>query len=84
MIEANYGRALLYIENSMNYQKRSYDLHINKELESIFIEVINSKGKNLIIGCIYHHPSMNPTEFAGIYMSELLQIIFKRRQNNHA
>ena len=27
----------------------------------------------MIVACIYRHPSMNPTEFIDIYLSELLQ-----------
>ena len=46
-----------------------------KELESSFIEVVNLKGNNLIIRCIYRHPSMNPTEFIDVYMLDLLQKI---------
>ena len=48
-----------------------------KELESIFIVVINSKGKNLIIGCIYQFRSINPNEFTDIYISKLLGKISK-------
>ena len=48
-------------------------MYKKKELESIFIEVINAKSKNLIIGCIYRHPSMNPNEFIDVSMSDLLQ-----------
>ena len=72
--EANCGGALLYIDNSINYIVRD-DLCIyrNKELESVFIEILNSKGKNTIVGCVYQHPCMNPTEFIDIYPSELLQ-----------
>ena len=76
--EANCSGALLYIDNSLNYTVTN-DLAIykKKELESIFIEVINPKSKNLIIGCIYKHPSMNPNEFIDVYMSNLLQKISK-------
>ena len=72
--EANCGGALLYIDNNINYIVRD-DLCIyrSKELESVFIEIINSKGKNTIVGCVYRHPCMNPTEFIDIYLSELLQ-----------
>ena len=61
----------------MSYTVRD-DLAIykKKELESIFIEVINPKGKNLIIGCIYCHPSVNP-ELTDFYMSDLLQKVSK-------
>ena len=72
--EANCGGALLYIDNNINYIVRD-DLCIyrSKELESVFIKIINSKGKNTIEGCVYRHPCMNPTEFVDIYLSELLQ-----------
>ena len=51
--EANCRSALLYIDNNINYIVRD-DLCIyrSKELESIFIEIINSKGKNTIVGCV--------------------------------
>ena len=42
-----------------------------------FIEVINSKGKNIILGCIYQQPSTNPTEFIDIFISKLLWKISK-------
>ena len=47
----------------INYIARD-DLCISKakELESVFIEIINSKGKNTIVGCVYQYPCMNPTE----------------------
>ena len=67
-----------YIDNNINYIVRD-DLCIykTKELESVFIEVINSKGKNTIVGCVYQHPCMNPTEFTESYLSELLQKLSK-------
>ena len=75
--EANCGGALLYI-NTFNYTVRN-DLRIyqKKEIESIFVEIINPKGKNVIVGCIYCHPSLNPTEFADIHIQELLQKMSK-------
>ena len=42
------------------------DLRICKlnELESTFIEITNPKKKtNIIIGCIYRHPTMNLNQF---------------------
>ena len=48
-----------------------------KEIEFIFIEIINPKDKNVIVGCIYRHPSLNPTEFVDIHIQELLRKMFK-------
>ena len=64
----------LYRYNNINYVVWD-DLCIYKikELESFFIEIINSKGKNTIVGCVYQHPCMSPTEFINIYLSKLLQ-----------
>ena len=72
--ERNCGSALLYIYNSLNYTVRD-DLGIckRKEFESFFIEAINLKCKNLIIDCIYRYPSMNPTEFIGVFVLDLLK-----------
>ena len=34
-----------------------------KQLESAFIEICKKSKKNIIIGCIYRHPSMDLCEF---------------------
>ena len=71
--EVNCRDALLYIDNNINYVVRD-DLCIyrGKELESVFIEIINHKCKNTIAGCVYQSPCINPIEFTDIYLSELL------------
>ena len=55
---------LLYISSDLNYKVRN-DLKIckAKELESVFVEIINKDKKNYIIGCIYKHPKMLTHEF---------------------
>ena len=50
-----------------------HNIQKQRTVKSIFIEVINLKGKNLIIGCIYRRLSMKSTEFIDVYMSDLLQ-----------
>ena len=54
----------LYISSDLNYKVRN-DLKIYKakELESVFVEIINKDKKNYIIGCIYKHPKMLTHEF---------------------
>ena len=42
------------------------------ELESTFIEIINHKKSNIIVGCIYRHPAMDLNEFNDYYLNELL------------
>ena len=38
-------------------------MYSSKELESVFIEIINTNDKNSIIGVVYRHPSMNEHSF---------------------
>ena len=66
------GGALLYIKNGINYKLRP-DLNINKdkELESIFIEIITKNSKNILVGCIYRHPCMHPKEFNSLFLKSL-------------
>ena len=79
--ESHAGGALLYINNELSYTLRQ-DLCIYKssELETIFIEIINPKKTNIIIGFIYRHPTMNLNEFNDNYLNVLLQKNFKRKE----
>ena len=71
---ASCGGALLYINKDINFKIRN-DLKIYKykELESVFIEIINRKGKNTIVGCIYRHPCMEVTEFNDVFLQNILE-----------
>ncbi|XP_065679190.1 uncharacterized protein LOC136093905 [Hydra vulgaris] len=72
--EAKKGGALLYLQSNLNYNvRRDLIVYAPKYLESIFIEIINPFKKNIIVGCIYRHPSMNPKEFISDYFNPLLE-----------
>ena len=43
-----------------------------KYLESNFVEIINSKGKNDVVGVIYRHPTGNPIDFIESSLKSLL------------
>ena len=63
-IEANKGGTLLYVSKELNYKPREYlELYKSKDLESSFIEIINQKESNDIIGVIYRHPKMDVNNF---------------------
>ena len=61
---------LLYIRNHLSYKTRN-DLNIYKsaELESTFIEIINYKKLNILVGCICRHPLINLNEFNEYYLN---------------
>ena len=48
-------------------------MYKSKELESVFIEIINKKGKNTIVGCIYKHPKLAIDEFNNQFLSPMLE-----------
>ena len=72
--EASCGGTLLYVKSELNYISRK-DLNIYKknELESTFIEILASSGKNIIVECICRHPCMHLSEFNDIYLKDLLE-----------
>ena len=58
------------------------DLCIYKitELESTFIENLNPKKTNVIVGCIYRHSHMDLNEFNDNYVSHLLNKLSKENE----
>ena len=75
------GDTLLYIAKHLSYKCRN-DLNIYKknELESTFMEIVNPKKLNIIVGVIYRHPSMDLTDFNCSYLNELLENISKEHK----
>ena len=80
--ESNAGGTAIYVKNSRPYKPR-HDLNIHKphHLESTFIELINPKKTNVIIGCIYRHPNMELNEFNEDYLNVLLHKISKENKS---
>ena len=50
------------------------------ELESTFIETINPKKSNIILGVVYWHPTMDLNEFNEKYVNKLLDGITKENK----
>ena len=42
------------------------------KLETVFLEILNEKKKNVIIGCIYRHPTMDIKTFNEKYFNNLM------------
>ena len=49
-------------------------------MESTFIEIVNPKKSNIIVGVIYRHPSMDLTDFNCNYLNQLLENISKEKK----
>ena len=63
------GGVLLHIRKAINYELRP-DLLIYKkrEMESVFTEIIQKDSTNMVVGCIYRHPSMQHGKFNDKYL----------------
>ena len=61
-----------YIKDNIICKLRK-DVKINKSkyLVSIFLEIINKSGKNIIVGCINRHPCMDLSKFDNDYLNSL-------------
>ena len=69
---------LLFIIKRLSYELRN-DLRLYDpgKIESSFIEIICSKSANVILGCIYKHPTLLINDFTNGFISPLLQKLQK-------
>ena len=74
----SHGGTGFYISNKTNYKKRDdLILYSPGDFESTFIEIIIPNKKNMIIGCLYRHPSskISITDFSNSFIDPLLNKI---------
>ena len=82
--EASAGGTALFISSDLNFEERS-DLskicYYKKELESSFCEIKFKHETNIIVGCIYKHPTMKIDNFQFNHFIPLLQTLSKENKN---
>ena len=79
--EAEKGGTILYISKALVYKPRKdLEIYASKELESSFIEIINKKSSNDIVGVIYRHPKMDTNEFIDIKLNHITNILSKEKK----
>ena len=75
--ESSKGGVLIYSKVGINFYPRedlNNIMYKSKELESFFIEVVNPKSTNDIIGVVYRHPCMNDILFNDDYLKKLCDL----------
>ena len=79
--ESSIGGTLFYIASHLSFKPRP-DLEIYKSnhLEATFVEIINPKKSNIVIGCIYKHQNMDVTDFKNNYLSQIFEILSKEQK----
>ena len=79
--ESSVGGTFFYIASHLSSKPRP-DLEIYKsnQLEATFVEIINPKKSNIVIGCIYKHQNMDVTDFKNNYLSQIFEIVSKEQK----
>ena len=74
------GGALIYVKNDILYKVRK-DLKIyqSEKLESIFIEIIKSNNRNIIVACVYRHPIMEVNKFNSLFLNILSENLLSEK-----
>ena len=78
-----HGGAGFYIKNGIDYiERKDLDLNSPSQHEAKFIEIILKNRKNLVIGCMYWHPSsdISITDFAEKHLEPILHKISKEKK----
>ena len=79
--ETHFGGVGLFIKNSVNFNKR---LDLSKSLhgisESIFAELSGPNGKQILVGCVYRHPSPPISDFFELFLNDILAKIGNERK----
>ena len=72
----------MHISTDLSYKTRNdLKMYKSKELEPTFIEIINEKGTNTIVGCVYKHPKLAADEFNNHFLSPMLEkVSFENRE----
>ena len=66
------GGVGFYVSENVNFKRRNdLDLGLREGLENCWIEIERKKQKNIVIGCIYRHPSQNRECFHEAMKSKL-------------
>ena len=76
-----HGGTGFYIKKGLDYIIR-HDLKLNTPsfFEAMFVEIIIPDRKNLIVGCIYRHPSESIRDFSDQYLEPILNKINKEKK----
>ena len=71
--ERSAGGTLLYVSKGLSYHLRNdLELYHSREIVPTFVEIVCSKSTNVILGCIYKHPTLQRNDFMNNCISPLL------------
>ena len=68
------GGVAIYTRHTLNAFKRTDHITTDDEFETIWVEIVNTKAKNILCCCAYRHPSFSPVRFKEHLESALSQL----------
>ena len=73
---SSHGGTVFFVSDKICFsQREDLNISVNGKLESTFIELDFPKKRNILCGCIYRHPHMDPEEFVEDHLNPLLEKI---------
>jgi len=70
--EASKGGSLIYISNKLiSKPRKDLEIYQSRDVESTFSEIIVPNGKNIIVGCVYKHHTIDANEFEKLLLPTL-------------
>ena len=75
------GGVDMYIHNAFSFTIRQDLIFVSTQCESLFIEIPQSNGKNIVVGIVYKPPEFNTNEFVQLFDSSLAKL---NTENKHA
>ena len=81
--KASAGGTALYISKDLKHKDRkdlSNLIYFDKQLESTFCELMFEKQENVVVGCIYKHPTMKTETFIEDFFTPLLHKTNKEKK----
>ena len=73
------GGALIYVKHDIHKVRNDLKIYQSEKLESVFIEIIKSNRRNIMIGCVYRHPSMEVNEFNSLFLNTLSENLLSEK-----
>ena len=73
------GGTCIYVKTIYNAVERTDLKSVHDNFESTWIEIKNSKSKNIVCGCIYRHPRYDLDEFLK-YIEKCLEVLSKENK----
>ena len=74
------GGVALYAKEGISSWERDDLNKVDKSFEAVWIEIENTKSKNIVCGCFYRHPSSDINEFTTYISKSLTKITREKKE----